>query len=152
MSHLYCTLCCSSTKLLSKSRVVCPLALVGQWADEISKMTKDIRVLKHQGPSRTIGIQLVLLCLDPTLIETVQILPLSRSTMSWLQHMTRSNLNTPHTILKPKTNPNPNRRHPRRRARQQAPTMTPTTRVSSLVPLPRKVKEKLLRRNARCLV
>jgi hypothetical protein len=94
----------------------------------------------------------LLLCLDRTLIEIAQILPLSRSTMSWSQHMTRSNLNTPHTILKPKTNPNPNRRHPRRRARQQALMMTPTTKASSLVPLPRKEKEKLLRRNARCLV
>lgn len=33
-------------------RVVCPLALVGQWADEIKKMTK-LTVLKHQGTSRT---------------------------------------------------------------------------------------------------
>ncbi|KAG6890238.1 hypothetical protein C0992_002766 [Termitomyces sp. T32_za158] len=33
--------------------VICPLALVGQWADEISKMAKDVTVLKHHGPSRT---------------------------------------------------------------------------------------------------
>ncbi|KAF8153019.1 SNF2 family N-terminal domain-containing protein [Crassisporium funariophilum] len=32
--------------------VICPLALVGQWADEIQKMT-NLRVLKHQGTSRT---------------------------------------------------------------------------------------------------
>ncbi|KAF9045436.1 SNF2 family N-terminal domain-containing protein [Panaeolus papilionaceus] len=32
--------------------VICPLALVGQWADEIQKMTK-LKVIKHQGPSRT---------------------------------------------------------------------------------------------------
>ncbi|KAF8960935.1 SNF2 family N-terminal domain-containing protein [Flammula alnicola] len=32
--------------------VVCPLALVGQWADEITKMT-NLRVLKHQGTTRT---------------------------------------------------------------------------------------------------
>ncbi|KAF9453312.1 hypothetical protein P691DRAFT_658741 [Macrolepiota fuliginosa MF-IS2] len=32
--------------------VICPLALVGQWADEIKKMTK-LTVLKHQGTSRT---------------------------------------------------------------------------------------------------
>ncbi|CAA7266240.1 unnamed protein product [Cyclocybe aegerita] len=32
--------------------VVCPLALVGQWADEVQKMT-GLRVLKHQGTSRT---------------------------------------------------------------------------------------------------
>lgn len=32
--------------------VICPLALVGQWADEIKKMTK-LSVLKHQGTSRT---------------------------------------------------------------------------------------------------
>ncbi|KDR77106.1 hypothetical protein GALMADRAFT_66302 [Galerina marginata CBS 339.88] len=32
--------------------VVCPLALVGQWADEIQKMT-NLTVLKHQGPNRT---------------------------------------------------------------------------------------------------
>ncbi|KAG7095691.1 hypothetical protein E1B28_006405 [Marasmius oreades] len=33
--------------------VVCPLALVGQWADEISRMTEGLAVIKHQGPSRT---------------------------------------------------------------------------------------------------
>ncbi|KAJ6531254.1 SNF2 family N-terminal domain-containing protein [Mycena capillaripes] len=33
--------------------VVCPLALVGQWADEIRKMTDGIVVVKHQGTSRT---------------------------------------------------------------------------------------------------
>jgi len=33
-------------------RVVCPLSLVGQWADEIKKMTK-LTVLKHHGNSRT---------------------------------------------------------------------------------------------------
>ena len=37
-----------------RRRVVCPLALVGQWADEIEKMT-NLRVLKHQGTSRTTG-------------------------------------------------------------------------------------------------
>lgn len=35
------------------SLVVCPLALVGQWADEIRKMTEDVTVLKHHGSSRT---------------------------------------------------------------------------------------------------
>jgi hypothetical protein len=35
-------------------RVVCPLALVGQWASEVEKMTR-LRVLKHQGTSRTTG-------------------------------------------------------------------------------------------------
>ncbi|KAJ7681794.1 SNF2 family N-terminal domain-containing protein [Mycena rosella] len=33
--------------------VVCPLALVGQWADEIKKMAEGLTVVKHQGPSRT---------------------------------------------------------------------------------------------------
>ncbi|ESK91914.1 dna repair protein rad5 [Moniliophthora roreri MCA 2997] len=33
--------------------VVCPLALVGQWADEIKKMANGLNVIKHQGPSRT---------------------------------------------------------------------------------------------------
>ncbi|KAK7040722.1 hypothetical protein VNI00_009628 [Paramarasmius palmivorus] len=33
--------------------VVCPLALVGQWADEINKMAFGLTVVKHQGPSRT---------------------------------------------------------------------------------------------------
>ncbi|KAF8205756.1 P-loop containing nucleoside triphosphate hydrolase protein [Mycena galopus ATCC 62051] len=32
--------------------VVCPLALVGQWAEEISKMAVGLTVLKHQGPGR----------------------------------------------------------------------------------------------------
>jgi len=33
------------------ARVVCPLSLVGQWADEIKRMTK-LTVLKHHGNSR----------------------------------------------------------------------------------------------------
>ncbi|KAF8062181.1 SNF2 family DNA-dependent ATPase [Lyophyllum atratum] len=33
--------------------VVCPLALVGQWADEIAKMAEDVSVHKHHGPTRT---------------------------------------------------------------------------------------------------
>lgn len=33
--------------------VICPLALVGQWADEIEKMTDGITVIKHHGASRT---------------------------------------------------------------------------------------------------
>ncbi|KAF8065081.1 SNF2 family DNA-dependent ATPase [Lyophyllum atratum] len=33
--------------------VVCPLALVGQWADEIAKMAEDVTVHKHHGPTRT---------------------------------------------------------------------------------------------------
>lgn len=33
-------------------RVVCPLALVGQWSDEIKKMAEGLTVVKHQGPSR----------------------------------------------------------------------------------------------------
>ncbi|KAJ7286231.1 SNF2 family DNA-dependent ATPase [Mycena rebaudengoi] len=33
--------------------VVCPLALVGQWADEVAKMAEGLVVIKHQGPSRT---------------------------------------------------------------------------------------------------
>ena len=37
-----------------RRRVVCPLALVGQWADEIEKMT-NLKALKHQGTSRTAG-------------------------------------------------------------------------------------------------
>lgn len=37
---------------IALARVICPLALVGQWADEIKKMTK-LTVLKHQGTSRT---------------------------------------------------------------------------------------------------
>lgn len=40
------------TMLTHALRVVCPLALVGQWADEIKKMT-GLRVVKHQGPNRT---------------------------------------------------------------------------------------------------
>ncbi|KAG6884090.1 hypothetical protein C0993_001491 [Termitomyces sp. T159_Od127] len=35
--------------------VICPLALVGQWADEILKMAEDVTVLKHHGSSRTSG-------------------------------------------------------------------------------------------------
>ncbi|KAJ7256478.1 SNF2 family N-terminal domain-containing protein [Mycena haematopus] len=33
--------------------VVCPLALVGQWADEIEKMAVGLTVIKHQGTTRT---------------------------------------------------------------------------------------------------
>ncbi|KAJ6618869.1 SNF2 family N-terminal domain-containing protein [Mycena sp. CBHHK59/15] len=33
--------------------VVCPLALVGQWADEIHKMADGLTVIKHQGTGRT---------------------------------------------------------------------------------------------------
>ncbi|KAL0579929.1 hypothetical protein V5O48_002100 [Marasmius crinis-equi] len=33
--------------------VVCPLALVSQWADEIKRMTEGLVVIKHQGTSRT---------------------------------------------------------------------------------------------------
>ncbi|KAG6919121.1 hypothetical protein DXG01_008928 [Tephrocybe rancida] len=33
--------------------VICPLALVGQWADEIEKMAEDVSVHKHHGTSRT---------------------------------------------------------------------------------------------------
>ncbi|KAJ8082179.1 hypothetical protein PM082_008026 [Marasmius tenuissimus] len=33
--------------------VVCPLALVGQWAEEIKRMTDGLVVIKHQGTSRT---------------------------------------------------------------------------------------------------
>ncbi|KAH7871361.1 SNF2 family N-terminal domain-containing protein [Lentinula edodes] len=32
--------------------VVCPLALVQQWADEIKRITTGLTVVKHQGPSR----------------------------------------------------------------------------------------------------
>ncbi|KAJ7217158.1 SNF2 family DNA-dependent ATPase [Mycena pura] len=32
--------------------VVCPLALVGQWADEIKTMVDGFTVVKHQGPNR----------------------------------------------------------------------------------------------------
>jgi SNF2 family DNA or RNA helicase len=45
-------LCHSLFLKIFLSRVVCPLSLVGQWADEIKKMTK-LTVLKHQGTSRT---------------------------------------------------------------------------------------------------
>ncbi|PPQ99319.1 hypothetical protein CVT24_009187 [Panaeolus cyanescens] len=38
---------------LAATLVVCPLALVGQWADEVERMTTKLKVLKHQGPSRT---------------------------------------------------------------------------------------------------
>lgn len=44
-----------SQSFLMKFRVVCPLALVAQWADEIQRMT-GFKVLKHQGTSRTTGI------------------------------------------------------------------------------------------------
>ncbi|KAJ8092278.1 hypothetical protein PM082_023881 [Marasmius tenuissimus] len=33
--------------------VVCPLALIGQWAEEIEKITKGLVVVKHHGGSRT---------------------------------------------------------------------------------------------------
>ncbi|KAJ3980544.1 SNF2 family N-terminal domain-containing protein [Lentinula detonsa] len=33
--------------------VVCPLALVQQWADEIKKITTGLTIVKHQGSSRT---------------------------------------------------------------------------------------------------
>ncbi|KAJ6502104.1 SNF2 family DNA-dependent ATPase [Mycena sanguinolenta] len=33
--------------------VVCPLALVGQWAEEVEKMAVGLTVVKHQGPGRT---------------------------------------------------------------------------------------------------
>ncbi|KAG6865601.1 hypothetical protein C0991_001025 [Blastosporella zonata] len=36
-----------------ETSVICPLALVGQWADEISKIAEDVSVYKHHGPSRT---------------------------------------------------------------------------------------------------
>ncbi|KAL4267211.1 SNF2/RAD54 Helicase and Transcription Factor [Pleurotus pulmonarius] len=32
--------------------VVCPLALVGQWADEVKKMCTQLEVLQHHGPNR----------------------------------------------------------------------------------------------------
>ena len=44
-----------STLLTSENRVVCPLALIGQWEDEIIKMTEDVTVIKHHGPTRTAG-------------------------------------------------------------------------------------------------
>ncbi|KAG6888775.1 hypothetical protein C0995_006104 [Termitomyces sp. Mi166 len=47
--------------------VVCPLALVGQWADEISKMAQDVSVLKHHGPSRTSGACVLLSFLETKL-------------------------------------------------------------------------------------
>lgn len=34
-------------------RVVCPVALVSQWASEIQKMVVGLRVIEHHGPSRT---------------------------------------------------------------------------------------------------
>ncbi|KAJ4489981.1 SNF2 family DNA-dependent ATPase [Lentinula aciculospora] len=34
--------------------VVCPLALVQQWYDEIKRITTGLNVTKHQGPSRTV--------------------------------------------------------------------------------------------------
>ena len=37
-----------------RRRVVCPLALFGQWADEIEKMM-NLRALKHEGILRTAG-------------------------------------------------------------------------------------------------
>jgi SNF2 family DNA or RNA helicase len=36
-------------------RVVCPLALVGQWSDEIQKMAKGLTVVQHQGTARASG-------------------------------------------------------------------------------------------------
>lgn len=36
-------------------RVVCPVAVVGQWASEIRKMTSGLTVVEHHGPNRTSG-------------------------------------------------------------------------------------------------
>ncbi|TFL03806.1 SNF2 family N-terminal domain-containing protein [Pterulicium gracile] len=33
--------------------IICPLALLGQWASEIKKMCVDLTVVEHHGPSRT---------------------------------------------------------------------------------------------------
>lgn len=38
-----------------ESRVVCPVALVGQWASEIQKMAVGLKVVEHHGPSRSKG-------------------------------------------------------------------------------------------------
>lgn len=35
--------------------VICPLSVLDQWKSEVEKMTTDLRVVKHQGPSRTTG-------------------------------------------------------------------------------------------------
>ncbi|RDB17334.1 hypothetical protein Hypma_001783 [Hypsizygus marmoreus] len=44
--------------------VICPLALVGQWADEIAKMAEDVSVIKHHGTSRTA---------DPNVLRRVRV-------------------------------------------------------------------------------
>lgn len=36
-------------------RVVCPVALVGQWASEIRKMAVGLQVIEHHGATRTTG-------------------------------------------------------------------------------------------------
>ena len=39
-------------------RVICPVALIGQWAQEINKYTGNgLRVIQHYGPNRTNGTQ-----------------------------------------------------------------------------------------------
>lgn len=43
---------CLQSSALTLPRVICPLALVEQWASEIAKMT-NLRCLKHHGPDRT---------------------------------------------------------------------------------------------------
>jgi SNF2 family DNA or RNA helicase len=40
---------------VSPCRVVCPVALVSQWASEIQKMCVGLRVIEHHGASRTTG-------------------------------------------------------------------------------------------------
>ncbi|TFY65094.1 hypothetical protein EVG20_g5717 [Dentipellis fragilis] len=53
--------------------VISPVGLVGQWADEISKMAKGLRVIQHHGQSRTT---------DPSVLEHAHVVVTSYNTVS----------------------------------------------------------------------
>lgn len=76
-------------------RVICPLALVGQWADEINKMAVGLTVIKHQGTARTSGEEIHLSRPDHrTNALFLQIPGSSAEHMSWSQPTILSNLST----------------------------------------------------------
>ncbi|KAA1474425.1 hypothetical protein DENSPDRAFT_882790 [Dentipellis sp. KUC8613] len=53
--------------------VISPVGLVGQWADEISKMARGLRVIQHHGQSRTT---------DPSVLERAHVVVTSYNTVS----------------------------------------------------------------------
>ncbi|THH01396.1 hypothetical protein EW145_g6925 [Phellinidium pouzarii] len=63
--------------------VVCPVALVSQWASEISKMAVGLRVIEHHGPTRTTKhIRLFLSSKDPETLRRAHIVITSYSVLS----------------------------------------------------------------------